>query len=296
MGTTIRSAISSPSASVNNPRLAYIWMYVCWGVHPDTYPDIWVRRVIISACHDSCYDPCYACYDSWYDSCYDSRYDTCIGLLLWCLLWFLLWLPLCTPVMPVMCSRYGYLVTCDCMCLITMIWDKGIWMRVSLFGLFPRRTSLMEAWPKLVQSVLLVIGFPILWWLWYTCSCLLYLCSNPCFLNLISFVLDIISTCAHPSSPPGFCIILAWGVSSDSPGFSCPGFGAWSVWILPVADQSGAAVAWISSVPSRVTSFRAPCVLLEFPCRELMSAFHTVYSCIFLVLSQLRLSGDVILL
>ena len=30
MGTTIRSAISSPSASVNNPWLAYIWMYVGW--------------------------------------------------------------------------------------------------------------------------------------------------------------------------------------------------------------------------------------------------------------------------
>ena len=30
MGTTIRSDISSPSASVNNPWLAYIWMYVGW--------------------------------------------------------------------------------------------------------------------------------------------------------------------------------------------------------------------------------------------------------------------------
>ena len=40
---------------------------------------------------------------------------------------------------------------------------------------------------------------------------------------------------------------LAWGVSFDSPGSSCPGRGAWSVWILPVADQSGAAVAWIFS-------------------------------------------------
>ena len=47
METTIRSAISSPSASVNNPWLAYIWMYVYWAVHPDTYLDIWVRRVII---------------------------------------------------------------------------------------------------------------------------------------------------------------------------------------------------------------------------------------------------------
>ena len=40
METTIRSYISSPSASVNNPRLAYIWMYVCWDVHQDTYLDI----------------------------------------------------------------------------------------------------------------------------------------------------------------------------------------------------------------------------------------------------------------
>jgi len=30
MGTTIRSSISSPSTSVNNPWLAYIWMYVGW--------------------------------------------------------------------------------------------------------------------------------------------------------------------------------------------------------------------------------------------------------------------------
>ena len=32
-------------------------------------------------------------------------------------------------------------------------------MRVSLFGLFLRCTSLMEPWPKLIQSVLLVTGF-----------------------------------------------------------------------------------------------------------------------------------------
>ena len=83
METTIRSAISSPSASGNNPRLAYIWMYVCWDVHQDTYLDIWVRRVIIiiDSCH-ACYDSRYdARYDSCYNSCYDSRY-----VLLLCLL------------------------------------------------------------------------------------------------------------------------------------------------------------------------------------------------------------------
>jgi len=40
MGTTIRSAISSPSASVNNPRLAYIWMYVGW-LYTRTHTEIY---------------------------------------------------------------------------------------------------------------------------------------------------------------------------------------------------------------------------------------------------------------
>ena len=47
METTIRSDISSPSTSGNNPRLSYIWMYVSWDRYRDTYLDIWVRRVII---------------------------------------------------------------------------------------------------------------------------------------------------------------------------------------------------------------------------------------------------------
>ena len=37
-------------------------------------------------------------------------------------------------------------------------------MRVSLFGLFLRCTSLMEPWPKLVRSALLVIGFIRFYW------------------------------------------------------------------------------------------------------------------------------------
>ena len=63
-------------------------------------------------------------------------------------------------------------------------------------------------------------------------------------------------TCVYLCSPPGFHITTRLG-SSDSSGSSCPGFGAWSMWILPVADQSGAAVAWISSRPFRAPSFQA---------------------------------------
>ena len=89
---------------------------------------------------------------------------------------------------------------------------------------------------------------------------------------------------------------LAWGVSSDSPGSSCPGFGAWSVWILPVADQSGAAVAWISRRPSGALSFQAPCAALEFSCYDSEPVFVLFILVHLLVFSQLRHSGDVILL
>ena len=182
-------------------------------------------------------------------------------------------------------------------------------MRVSLFGLFLRCTSLTKSWPKLVQSVLLVIGFyigfPVLWLLCYICSYhALYLYSNPpvsCSYLIISWVLPtwyyllytfVLVLARHLA----FASPLAWGVSSDSPGSSCPGFGAWSVWIPPVADQSGAAVAWIPSGPSGTPSFQAPCVPLEFPFCKLVSALFTVHSFIFLVFSQLRHSGDVIFL
>ena len=47
METTIRSDISSPSTSGNDPRLSNIWMYVSRDIYRDTYLDIWVRRVII---------------------------------------------------------------------------------------------------------------------------------------------------------------------------------------------------------------------------------------------------------
>jgi len=87
MSTIIRSSISSPSTSVNNPRLAYIWMYVCWGAHLDTYLDIWVRRVIIIIIIDTVMDivvileipvmtsVTFPCCVTYYDSSDDSGYD-----------------------------------------------------------------------------------------------------------------------------------------------------------------------------------------------------------------------------
>ena len=55
---------------------------------------------------------------------------------------------------------------------------------------------------------------------------------------------------------PGSFIWLPWILMSRS--WSLEHVGAWSVWILPVADQSGAAEAWIPSRPSEALSFQAP--------------------------------------
>ena len=87
-----------------------------------------------------------------------------------------------------------------------------------------------------------------------------------------------------------FVSLLAWGVSSDSPGSSCPGHGAWSVWILPVADQSSAAEAWIPGKPPRALSFQAPCVPLEFSFYKLVSALVLFIPVHFHVFPQLRIS------
>ena len=68
--------------------------------------------------------------------------------------------------------------------------------------------------------------------------------------------------------------------SSDSSESSCPGFGAWSVWILSVADQSGAAVAWISSRPSRALSFQPPLFGSRVFLLWLWSSICTIHTCI----------------
>ena len=165
---------------------------------------------------------------------------------------------------------------------------------VSLFGLFLRCASLMEPWPKLVRSVLLVNGFIQFYWfyrfyvslgdIW---CCLVYSIHRlvTCSYHLISYMFPawyriIVSllapacwysrhgfqcifmtwiyqyTCAYLSTPSGFRITTRRGVLTPlDPHVQV--LEAWSVWILPVADQSGAAEAWTPSRPSRVASFQA---------------------------------------
>ena len=92
-------------------------------------------------------------------------------------------------------------------------------------------------------------------------------------------------TCACLCTPSGFRITTCLGSSIWLPwilmsrSWSLEHVGAWACRI-PVADLKSASVAWISSGPSRVLSFQAPCAPLEFSFCKLVSAFCTVHTCI----------------
>ena len=81
----------------------------------------------------------------------------------------------------------------------------------------------------------------------------------------------------------------------DSPGFLCPSFGAWSMWIFPVADQSGAVEALIPSRPSRALSSQASCSVSSF-LSWLVSAFWSVHNWISHYILAFAPIGDVIFL
>ena len=159
-----------------------------------------------------------------------------------------------------------------------MAWDKSIYMRVSLFGLFLRCTSLMEPWPKLVQSVLLVIrfyiGFPVLWWLCYTCSYLLYLYTLLC--------LPLLATWLLYHTRLGSFIWLPWILMSRS-------------WSLERVDSPSCWSEWRSwSVDLQQTvqssTLPGPCVPLEFSFCKLVSACVLFIPVHLFVISQLRIS------
>ena len=77
---------------------------------------------------------------------------------------------------------------------------------------------------------------------------------------------------------------------SDSPGSSCLGLRAWSLWILLVADQSDAAEAWINERRSEPYPSRAPCSALEFSCYNYEPSFVQLMIVNLFVFSHLRLS------
>ena len=159
-------------------------------------------------------------------------------------------------------------------------------MRVSLFGLFFRSTSLMEPWPKPVRSVLIEIDFvrPALcefrrylvlpYLLYFSSLYLLLSYYTMCILCWMSPAISLLFlyTCTHNTI---FYVCLWFGfidtrvlIYARHLAFASPlagefwlpwilmsGLGVWSLWILPVTDLRGAAVAWIPSRPSSVLSF-----------------------------------------
>ena len=177
-------------------------------------------------------------------------------------------------------------------------------MRVSLFGLFLRCTSLMGPWLKCIQSILLVIYFTLDFRFYdaYVIPVHIYF---TCVLTLLSSVLD---TCAHPGSPPGIVPYspgefhwLPWILMSrswspervDFPRY-CSEWRSGSVDIQPTFQSSilpGPLCA--SRVFSWVPFFYS---YLYFSLYTRMWApFYTVHICISFVLSHLRIS-DIILL
>ena len=88
---------------------------------------------------------------------------------------------------------------------------------------------------------------PVLIILYHACSLLdityyLSACSYmpvlTIWFSIMLFFIQIYRyTCACPCTPLGIHHTTRWGVS-NSPKFVCSDFKAWSLWILPVADQT----------------------------------------------------------
>ena len=153
------------------------------------------------------------------------------------------------------------------------LWVHSMFCHVSLYRALLRIFSFMIIILYMFISAFYLYSIPLV-----SCSYLIILWVFPTWYDSdlsIHVCLPMLAIWLSHHHSPG---------SSDSSGSSCPGFGAWSVWILPVADQSGAAVAWISSRPSRAPSFQASCSALEFSCYDseplfvLFILIHLLYS------------------
>jgi len=183
-------------------------------------------------------------------------------------------------------------------------------MRVFLFGLFLRRTSLMEPWPKLIRLVLLVFGFIRFYqfYLFYVSlgdiwSCFIYFCLSICScMHVLTTRFSIHFYDSDLSIHVCLSLHAIWHShhhslgSSDSPESSCLDPGAKSWRIVSVADQSGAAKVWIIRRPSEALFFQTPCSSLEFSFCNSWVSFCTVHYCISPCILTFAPIGDVIFL
>jgi len=160
-------------------------------------------------------------------------------------------------------------------------------MRVFLFGLSPRGINLMNLSTEPVQLILSPLFIPSIGALFlFMCACthdtVFIACSFDSDL-LIHICLSLLATWHSPHHSLG---------SSDSPGSLCLDLRVWSLWILPVTDQSSATEMWIIGRPSEASSFEAlgSRIFLLW----LWAFFCTDHYCKPFSFSHLRHIGDVI--
>ena len=129
-----------------------------------------------------------------------------------------------------------------------------VYMRVSLFGFFLQRINLMNSKSEPVQLVLSTLVFITS----LDASLHAYVC--PCTRHTfhVHMCLFVHSTWLH--------FTYSWDCFRITPGSACPDFGAWSLWILSVVDQSSAVKVWIINRPSGDHSSSSSCSALEILC------------------------------
>ena len=162
-------------------------------------------------------------------------------------------------------------------------------MRVSLFGLFLRRTSLMESWPKLVRLVLLVFGFiqfyrfyVSLGDIWCCLICVIF-CLHICSYMHMPTTQFLMHTCDLDLSIH-VCLSMHAIWHSHHHSLGC----IWQPWIRMSrfwcversetfwGDQSGITVVWLTLVALSSQPFSWS-DLETLVAREHFSAFGYVY-------------------
>ena len=125
----------------------------------------------------------------------------------------------------------------------------------------------------------LIPGFPLISWFLF-----MFLVSA-CTCMLESHLIMYIFVCLYMSL--GTRLTTRW-VTSDNSGPAYSDFGAWSMRVLPFADQRCAVEAWIISRPSEALSFQPPCPTLEFSLCDSWAPF-VLYILVYLfIFSQSR--------
>ena len=157
-------------------------------------------------------------------------------------------------------------------------------MSVSLFRLFPQGINLMNLSTEPIQLVCHIF---------ISHHLMPYLCSGVCAHDTIfnaCFWFKIIDTCVLVPACHLEFITPPVGEFLTLLDLHCPDPGAWSLWILHVADQSGTVEAWIFVRPVQSLFFQPPIRLSSFSFYNLWASFVLFILVYPFVFSHFRLS------